>query len=215
MKYLIDRAGLIRSVWQGGAAIANDHTVPDINPFWVRTPQHTYDVARAKALLAEAGYPNGLSLELWTSNERVGMQEVGVAFQQMAAPAGVKIDLKTVPLSVFVSNVYKKKPLYINNWYGRATIDETLYPYFHTGGGWNEGNFSNTTVDKLLEDGRSASDIGKRKEAYAQAQRLISNEAQLGVGCFTQYVSAMRSSVKGYVVHPLKLCDFRTAYLVG
>ena len=65
-----------------------------------------------------------------------------MAVQQMVAPAGIKLEVKTVPWAVFNSTVYKKKALYINNWFGRATIDETLYPYFRTGGGWNEGNFS-------------------------------------------------------------------------
>jgi ABC-type transport system substrate-binding protein len=61
----------------------------------------------------------------------VGLQELAVAVQQMVAPAGVKLEVKTVPWSVFNANVYKKKALYVNNWFGRATIDETVYPYFH------------------------------------------------------------------------------------
>jgi peptide/nickel transport system substrate-binding protein len=215
VKYLMDRPGIIRAVWQGRATVANDHPIPEINPFWAPTPQHTYDVARAKALLAEAGYPSGFSAELWTSNERVGMQEVAVAFQQMAAPAGVKVDVKTVPWSVHASTVYKKKAFYVNNWFGRATVDETLYPYFHTGGSWNEGNFSNPRLDKLLDDGRSATDPGKRKEYYAEAARLLSEEGDMGIAYFTQYTCALRSAVKGYVVHPLRWCDFRTASLTA
>ncbi len=140
MKYLLDREGIIKALWQGRGSVANDHPVPDINPFYAPTPQHALDLPRAKALLAEAGLVQGFSEEIWTSNERVGLQELAIAVQQMVAPAGIKLEVKTVPWSVFNSTVYKKKALYVNNWFGRSTIDETLYPYFRTGGSWNGGS---------------------------------------------------------------------------
>jgi len=215
MKHLLDREGIIKALWQGRGSVANDHPVPDINPFYAPTPQHTLDVARAKALLAEAGLPQGFSEEIWTSNERVGLQELAVAIQQMVAPAGIKLEVKTVPWSVFNSTVYKKKTLYVNNWFGRATIDETLYPYFRTGGSWNEGEYSHPKLDKLLDDGRSSNDPAKRKEIYAEVQKVISDEGHYAVAYHTQYVSAMRSTVKGYSLHPLRWCEFRNAYLEG
>ncbi len=216
MKYAVDRDGLIRAVWQGHGAVGEDHPVPQVNPYYApTTPKHTYDVAKAKQLLAEAGYPGGIKVELWASNERVGLQELAVAFQQMAAPAGIQVEVKTVPWSVFNSTVYKKKPLYVNNWFGRGTIDETLYAYFHTGGGWNEGEFSKPELDRLLDEGRVTVDLEKRKQIYAQAQQFIHDEGHMVVGYHMNYVTAMRSNVKGYVVHPLRYCDFRWTYLEG
>ena len=215
MKLLLDREGIIKALWQGRGTVGNDHPVPDINPFHAGLPQRTPDVARAKALLAEAGHPQGFAAEIWTSNERVGLQELAVAVQQMVAPGGVKLEVKTVPWSVFNSIVYKKKALYVNNWFGRATIDETVYPYFHSTGSWNEGKYANPKLDKLLDDGRSSTEPGKRREIYAEVQRVISDEGHYAVTYFTQYVSAMRSNVKGYTLHPLRWCDFRTTSLEG
>jgi peptide/nickel transport system substrate-binding protein len=215
MKLLLDREAIIKAIWQGRGTIANDHPVPDINPFYVALPPRTRDLARAKQLLAEAGHPQGFSTEIWTSNERVGMQELAVAVQQMVAPAGIKLEVKTVPWSVYNSTVYKKKPLYVSNWFGRATIDETLYPYFRTGGSWNEGEYSNPKLDKLLDDGRASTDPGKRKEIYAEVQKVISDEGHYAVAYHTQYVSALRSTVKGYTLHPLRWCDFRHTWLEG
>jgi peptide/nickel transport system substrate-binding protein len=214
MKYLVDRAAIIRAVWQGHAVVGNDHPVPQISPFWAPTPQRSQDIARAKTLLAEAGYPGGFNVELWTSAERTGMQELAVAVQQMVAPAGIKAEVKTVPWSVFNANVWKKKAFYINNWGGRATIDETLYPFFRTGGSWNEGNFSISQLDKLLDEGRSQTDPRKRKELYAQAQQLIADEGHLVIAYHSNYVTAMRNTVKGYIVNPLKIfIDLRWTYL--
>jgi hypothetical protein len=57
--------------------------------------------------------------------------------------------------------------------------------------------------------------MGRRREAYAEVQRVISDEGHYAVTYFTQYVSAMRASVKGYALHPLRWCDFRNASLEG
>jgi peptide/nickel transport system substrate-binding protein len=215
MKLLLNREAIIKALWQGRGTVGNDHPVPDINPFHAVRPQRTADVARAKALLAEAGHPQGFAAEIWTSNERVGLQELAVAVQQMVTPAGIKLEVKTVPWSVFNANVYKKQALYVNNWFGRATIDETVFPFFHSTGSWNEGKYANPKLDKLLDDGRSSTEPGKRKEIYAEVQRVISDEGHYAVTYFTQYVSAMRASVKGYTLHPLRWCDFRTTSLEG
>jgi peptide/nickel transport system substrate-binding protein len=215
LKYLVDREALIKAVWQGNATVGEDHSVPSFSPYYApTTPAHTYDPNKAKALLAEAGYPNGLNIEMWTSNERVGLQEVAVAYQQMAAPGGVKVDVKTVPWSVHVATVYKKKPFYANNWFGRASIDETLYPYFRTGGGFNDG-YSNKDVDTLLDTGRATIDTKKRKALYARAEQAIHVDGPWVVPYFTMYVAATRSNVKGIAVHPLRWWDFREAYIEG
>jgi peptide/nickel transport system substrate-binding protein len=212
MKYLVDREALTKAIWQGHASVGEDHSVPSFSPFYAATtPPHTYDVAKAKALLAEAGYPTGISVELWTSNERVGLQELAVAFQQMAAPAGVKVEVKTVPWSVHVATVYKKKPLYCNNWFGRASIDEALYPFFRTGGGFNDA-YTNKDLDTLLDTGRATIDPQKRKGFYGRAEQLIHEDGPWVVAYFTTYVSAMRSNVKGLNVHPLRWWNFREAY---
>ena len=215
LKYLVDRDALIKAVWQGHASTGEDHSVPSFSPYYAATtPTHTYDVAKAKSLLAEAGYGSGLNIELWTSNERVGLQELAVAYQQMAAPAGVRIDVKNVPWSVHVATVYKKKPFYANNWFGRASIDETLYPYFRTGGGFNDA-YSNKDVDMLLDTGRATTDFKKRKEFYARAEQVIHVDGPWVVPYFTMYTAAMRSNVKGIAVHPLRWWDFREAYFEG
>ena len=58
-------------------------------------------------------------------------------------------------------------------------------------------------------------DLEKRKKIYAQAQQFIHDEGHMVVPYHMNYVTAMRSNVKGYVVHPLRYCDFRWTYLEG
>ena len=151
---------------------------------------HVRRGARPSSSSPRRGYPNGISVEIWTSNERVGLQELAVAVQQMAAPAGIKLEVKTVPWAVFNSTVYKKKSLYVNNWFGRGTIDETLYAYFRTGGGWNEGEFSKAEARQDARRGRASTvDMEKRKEIYAEAQQFIHDEGHMVVAYHMNYVT--------------------------
>ena len=129
-----------------------------------------------------------------------------MAVQQMAAPAGIKLEVKTVPWAVFNSTVYKKKALYVNNWFGRGTIDETLYAYFRTGGGWNEGEFSKPKLDRMLDEGRSTVDMEKRKKHLRRRRSSSSTtRATWSSRYHMNYVTAMRSNVKGYVGPPTAL----------
>jgi peptide/nickel transport system substrate-binding protein len=123
----------------------------------------------------------------------------------------VKVDVKTVPWSVHVATVYKKKPFYANNWFGRASIDESLFPYFRSGGGFNDA-YSSKELDTLLDSGRATIDPQKRKAFYARAEQMVHTDGPWVLAYFTTYVSAMRSNVKGLAVHPLRWWDFRTAY---
>lgn len=214
LKFAVDRQALVRTVWLNNAIPSVDHPVATISPFFsdVSNP-HPYDPAKAKALLAEAGYAEGIDLEFWTSNERLGLQELGVGIQQMMAPAGIRVKLQTVTWSIFTSTVYKKKPFYANNLFGRATIDESLYAFFHSASSYNEGNLKLPALDRLLEEGRSEVDLEKRKKSYAEAQQLIHDQGYVIVPYHMNYVTAMRKTVKGYKVHPLRFCDFRQTYL--
>lgn len=216
MKLLLDRPNVVQAVWQGAATPSPDTPVAPINPFYWDGPIPKQDIAKAKDLLSSAGYGNGLDLECWTSSERVGMLDSAVAFQEMAAPAGVRVKIQNVPWAQHTTQVWKKKPFYNNNWFGRATIDETLYPFFHSKGSWNDGGpYSNPELDKLLEEGRSEADPTKRKEIYVKAQQIIADNGHFVVPYHTKYVSAARKNVQGYTLHPLRWVNLRGVWIAS
>ncbi|NIV39761.1 MAG: ABC transporter substrate-binding protein, partial [Anaerolineae bacterium] len=63
--------------------LGNDHPVPLINPYYADLPIRQQDHEKARRLLAEAGYPDGLQLTLYTSPIRPGLVDYAVAFQEM------------------------------------------------------------------------------------------------------------------------------------
>ena len=62
-------------------------------------------------------------------------------------------------------------------WSGRIDPDGNMYAFYHTGGSFNDGVYSNPQVDQLLEQARATTDQAKRKQLYQEAQKIIVGDA--------------------------------------
>jgi peptide/nickel transport system substrate-binding protein len=202
LKYCVDRPGVRQVVLQGRGDLGNDHPIPPINPFWAAIRIRERNIEKAKELLAEAGYADGLDITLITSPVRPGLVEYAVAFQEMVKPAGVNVKVERVPADGYWSEYWMKVPLCMSNWNLRATADETLSTAYHSEAKWNESDFRSPELDRLIEEARGEKDHEKRKELYAQAQKLLSEEGGVIISYFKPTVMAMRKEVQNFNPHP-------------
>lgn len=205
LKSCINREKFVSAVLNGNGAVGNDHPVPPFSAFHNDDlPIRQQDHAKARQLLKEAGYPDGLKLELFTSEARAGQLGSAVTLAQFARPAGIEIEVRNIDPGRFWSEYWKKQPFLVSNWFGRPTIDGTLRPYFHSQGVYNYANYADDRVDELLDKGAAETDMAKRKAMYAEVQRIIHEEGPWLLPYFKNYPVAMRSSVKNYPVYPNK-----------
>src|SRR5262245_12553922 len=91
------------------------------------------DIARAKKLLAEAGYPNGFEVTMQVPQEREARVRVGLAVRDMARAAGIRINIERVPFATYSAKISGKAQIYIDGYFARPTIDTSLYPFYHSG----------------------------------------------------------------------------------
>ena len=216
LKISLDRDQLIKAALGGYGTPSNDNPVSAISPFWVDTGMKKRDVAKAKALMDEAGYRNGVDVELITTPDRLGLVEFAVGVKEMTAPAGFRINIKSVPYDVYTARYNRKHPFNMQNWNGRPTIDETLYPYFHSKGSYKElYNFSNKEIDQLLDDGRKEGDLKKRKEIYAKVQRRLVEVGPPVIPYHRPYMMGVHKAVQGYEIHPIRWVDVRRTWLTA
>jgi len=206
LKLTLDRKIIVDNILGGHGAIGNDQSLPPNNPFYdasVKAP--TRDIAKAKQLLAEAGYPTGLKLTLYTSDARVGMLPIALLTQQMAKDAGFDISIQTVPWDVFLNTVWEKRPFYVNNWFARPTTDTSITPFFTTrdkGGSLNDYFYSNPEVDRLLLAAQGELNPQARKQLYGKAQQLIAEDGPAVIAFFKNNITAYRTRVAGYGADP-------------
>lgn len=214
LKLCADREGILQVVVQGVGNVGNDQPIPPINPFYASNIEaRSQDHELARELLAEAGYADGLDLTLYTSASRPGMVELAVAFQEMAAPAGINVNIERTPPDVYWSEYWLQVPFYVSNWNFRVTADETLAIAYHSEAEWNESNYDNPELDELIDAARGEGDEELRADYYAQAQQIIHDDGGVVISYFKPVVSAARDVVHNVAPMPTALMFFRESWI--
>ena len=129
----------------------------------------------------------------------------------MLEAVGIKVEIQQVPWDRFIADVWKKEIFFVSNWIGRATIDEQLYPFFHSSSSWNEYNYANPEIDKLLDSARGELDPAARKATYAKVQQILADEGPAVVPYFANYIYAISKKVENVSINSLKWVDVKAA----
>ena len=204
LAYAIDRKEVVEKGFDGFAQPL--WGPPLIPPYWAGNADRYYSLDREKAkkLLAEAGYPNGIDLEI-----RIGTSSYHAAFaavvQSELKKAGIRVKIKASDSSsanrAWKSGDFQMYPI---RWWGSDFVDPdgALTPLFTCGGSYNNSKFCDPEFDKLLAKGVAATTIPDRKEAYRVAmKRLAEQQPWVFLVAFDRF-QAMRTYVKGYTAFP-------------
>jgi peptide/nickel transport system substrate-binding protein/oligopeptide transport system substrate-binding protein len=210
LNHAINVPAIIR-VLASGEAVPAHGSVPPGLPGHHDRPGYEYDPARAKALLAEAGYPNGLSLEIWHRESADGNRVVE-AVQGYLLAAGVKATLVTREWSAFKEAVNGGKvDAFLLDWIADYPEAENfLFPLFDTanqGGGGNRARFSDADVDRRLDDAARMVDAGARANAYAAIDSLVYVHAPWIYLYFPTSFHAVSPRVSGYRLPAIYLAN--------
>jgi peptide/nickel transport system substrate-binding protein len=198
MDAAIDRAALVQVVFNGMYA-ASVQPVSQSSPFYDEAlPPPPRDLAKAKALLKQAGVTLPVKVELLTVNQPDQMQAAEV-IQSMVAEAGFDLHIQAME---FASSLQASDrgdyELYLIGWSGRVDVDGNTYQFLHTGQGNNASHYSNPAVDKLLEDGRSLTDVAKRRPIYAQVFQELRRDLPLTYLYNPRITMAMTAKLQGF-----------------
>jgi len=166
-----DRKGILALAAGGQGAIGCDTPVGPTDQYrWDKTCNQ--DIAKAKALLAEAGYPNGLDFEVFVSTVEGVWPAMAATLQQQVAPAGFRIKIVQVPTDGYWNEVWMKKPVSMTRWNQRPA-DAILNEAYRGGGKWNESFFKDAKFDAMLDDARKELNFDKRRAKYIEAQEYL------------------------------------------
>jgi peptide/nickel transport system substrate-binding protein len=145
----------------------------------LKPPEHS--VARARELLAEAGYPNGVELTLNSPNGRyLKDKEVAEAVAGQLAKAGIRTSVRTFEFGRYGNLVFihGAGPMFLIGW-GNPTwdADASLFPTLRSGSPFS--NYFNPEFDRLIDEAQISMAAARRRELYARAQRLLLEDAAL------------------------------------
>jgi peptide/nickel transport system substrate-binding protein len=204
-KLATDREAIWQVVQQGYGAVGNDTPIGPLYDTYhdptLKPPGR--DVEKAKALLAEAGYPEGLQLTLHTPDSG-GRPDLAVVLKEQWAEAGIDIEISVEPESVYYGvnpdtgeEQWLSVDLGITGWGSRP------YPQFYldvmlvSGAKWNESHFADPEFDKLARIAGTTLDEKERIQAYHDIQKILIDRGPVIIPYYFAQFAAIRDQFQG------------------
>lgn len=196
LRIAADRETIIKVVLgEGGGSVACD------NPVWQGDPYHwdgdcSQDLDGAKRLLAEAGYPDGIDIDVYTSDVGATYVTLVEAYQEQVKPAGIRVKLVMTAADGYWDDVWMTEPVFVTGW-GQRPAAQILAEGFRSDAAWNESYYNDPDFDALLDMSRAEPDFTKRKALYVQAQQKLFEEGGAFIPYFRTIARVFRANVKG------------------
>jgi peptide/nickel transport system substrate-binding protein len=207
--HAIDRKRLNDILMMGKGSVSNGPTPAGLWWYDPNVKSYDYDPAKAKALVTEAGYPNGFEFTLSTPQVAV-FQQMNQLIQEQLAAANIRVKLDPAAQSEWYTRLVKRQTNFSpTRWTQRADPDGLLYILFHSKGFANTTGYKNDKVDALLDQARSIFDMEMRKKLYSEAQQLIVHDLPMLPLFDSVEYGALRSNVQGFEWIPDQMARFR------
>lgn len=210
INYAIDKQAIADALYAGYATTAKNPLPPGYLGYNDDVEPYEYDPDKARELLAEAGFPDGMELELWTMPvARPYMPDpetVAQIVQNNLAEVGIDVTIVREEWAPYLEKTSQgEHQLYMLGWSGtNGDPDYFLSSLLHgsNAGTSNREFYQNDEVDELLDAAKRAVDQDERAELYAQAQEIIAEDSPMVTLVHSTPVMATTSRVVDYVPHP-------------
>lgn len=204
LKLACDRQSILNSVWFGEGSLGTDQPISPVSRLWGDVPIPKHDVSRARKLLSEAGYPNGLDLTLTTSDIYAGAVSLAEAYQEQAKAAGIRIKLSKVPASNYYYNLDSGKwNFFVEPWYMRPDDGLIFIEYAPRGKKLAPTHWYPDKFKRALKEARDGKSSEERKKKYRAVEEMISREGPSIVSTYINTIDAASSKVSDYSANPI------------
>ncbi len=216
LRLATDRQAIFDNTQYGFGAVGRDTPIsPVFSAYYSEeVPIPTRDPQKARQLLADAGYPQGLDLTL-NVPDTPGRVATASLLSQQWAEAGIYVKVNPLDETKYYSdNGWLDVDLGMTAWGPRPTPSTYLKYALRTGAKWNESHFSDAELDKHIDTATQTSNEAERVTAYHEIQRILIERGPLIVPYFFAATMVSKPSVKNVALHPFAgLTDFRYATL--
>jgi len=190
LKLCQHREKILGLAYFGQGVLGHDFHVSPVHPEFCEKPVPKYDPERAKALLQEAGYKNGLDVNCAVGTEWTDVVRYIEVLKQDAAPAGFRINIQTMPTSQYWEK-WTEVDLGVTPWTHRPLGTMVLNLAYVLGEdgkpvAWNETNWSDPEFTRLLKEANGTLDVQERTKIMCKLEQIQWDRGSIGAP-FWQY----------------------------
>ena len=215
INYAVDKDALIETVWWGYGQKIGSHYPTVLKEYVDHSEDYTYDPDRARELLNEAGYGDGLTLQMYLPQNYTAYVNAGQVIADQLEQVGIHCEITIVEWATWLSDVYT------NRQYDLTVVGHTgrLDPYvllarYDSQSGENYFNYSKPEVDQLLSDYQSEQDEAVSTQIVQQIQAILAEEvpALYIQDPISLYVT--QSDVEGFTTYPIDIYEMKNVRFV-
>lgn len=216
----IDREALVSSLLGGFGVVGNDHSFAPVFPLSKQAvssvPQRKQDYAAAKAALARAGHPRGLSVTL-TTEQYLEIPQYAVLIKQACKQAGIDVKLNVEPQNTYYGSgdnqPWLQVPMGIVDWGARGVPSQAILPAYTSGGIWNSAHWKNPQYDSLFSQLNASLDEGTRLGVASRMAALQNDQVPAVIGYWISNLRITSAQVHGLADGPADHFDPRTLWM--
>jgi peptide/nickel transport system substrate-binding protein len=207
LRLAVDSNAVLQLAHKGLGSVGEHHHVSPIHPEYAKLAPFQRDVAKAKKLLADAGYPNGIDTEIACKPDPPWELIAVQAMVEQWKDAGIRVKINNMPSTQFW-DVWTKVTFGFTGWTHRPLGTMVLGLAYRTGVPWNEAKYSNKDFDTLLTQAEGTLDVAKRREIMAKLEAILQDDGPIVQPLWRSVFTFMDKRVQGFKMHP-------TQYIFG
>jgi oligopeptide transport system substrate-binding protein len=217
--HAIDKERIIKTIKKGIVASAKGIIPPGMPGYNENFPGIDYNTAKAKSLIASSKYkdiknlpPITITVAGWGGNIAA---ELGAIIQNWSENLGVEVTVRQIEPEIFLYYLKQESDeMFMLGWVADyPDPQDFLDNLFRTGASYNDGNYSNIEVDKLLDQAAIEPDDAIRLNLYHQAEQIILSDA----ACFPLWYNISyiltKPYVKNYKLNPMGIPELKQVYI--
>lgn len=196
--HAINKTAIVNGIYKGVAKVAEGSYHPKLWSYSANVPKYTYNVAKAKQLLDQAGWKVGkdgirvkngkkFNIVMLTNKGNIMREKALVAIQTQLRLVGVKVEPRILEWNTFLNKYVDvgKFDAYVGGF--STALDGDQSAFYHSNkeiAPFNKGGYVNKKVDELLDAGRKTFNMTERKKIYAEVQKLVAEDQPMTFLCY-------------------------------
>ena len=201
VRYATDQAKTVQIAAGELGEVAEHHHVAPVHPDYAKLPMFERDVEKAKALLAEAGFPDGIDVEIACKPDPSWELASVEAMVEQWKEAGIRSKINVLPSAKFWE-VWTEVPFGYTTWAHRPLAFMVMTLAYRSGGTWNETRYSNPKFDETLTRAEGTLDLDARKEIIGELEKIMQEDGPIAQSVWRKEFQPFAKSVKGFQLHP-------------